>query len=216
MNKETSEIFGVGKQKVLEEFLPDIKYIPKAIITWTLIWLAIIATISVSTVPGLLAVKDFSHAMVLFSGITAGVMVPVYIIGIIFVFPYYKSISYALTTQEIVVNKGFLVKRTKIVPYRNITNFVMRRGILDRIVGGNNFGTIQIETAGQGPKQSTPEQNLVGIMDVSSYTDKLRGILAKMKGQAAVTADTETSSTLDEEDLLYKILDMLKEISSKL
>ena len=121
-----------------------------------------------------------------------------------------------MTTQEIIVNKGFLVKRTKIVPYRNITNFVMRRGVIERIIGGENFGEIKVETAGQGPQQNHPEQRLVGIMDVSGYTEKLRSILSKMKGQAAISADMETASSLDEEDLLIRILATLKEISDKL
>ncbi len=53
-------------------------------------------------------------------------------------------------------------------------------------------------------------------MDVSGYTEKLRGILSKMKGQAAISADTETASSLDDEVLLVNILETLKEISNKL
>ena len=160
--------------------------------------------------------NDVNRAVILFSSITSGVMGFVYIIGIIFIFPYYNSLSYTMTTQEIIVNRGFLVKRTKIVPYRNITNFVMRRGIIDRIVGGENFGSINIETAGQSGDKSHPEQRLEGIMGVSEYTEKLREILSKMKGQAAISADTETASSLDEEFLLKSILETLKEIKEKL
>ncbi|MGC9781351.1 MAG: PH domain-containing protein [Candidatus Heimdallarchaeota archaeon] len=216
MNKETTEIFGVGKQKVLEKFIPDKKYIIKLIISFSLIWLASLAIIYAIVILAFIESADFVGNVLLATYIIIGCMIPVYIIGIIFVFPYYNSISYALTTQEIIVNKGFLVKKTKIVPYRNITNFVMRRGIIDRMIGGDNFGTIQVETAGQGAQQSHPEQRLVGIMDVNGYTEKLRGILSKMKGQAAITADTETASSLDDEILLNQILNTLKEISSKL
>lgn len=216
MNKNTTEIFGLGKQKVIEEFFPDRIYIKELIIFWTLVWLGILVSIAIFLVAFILGESGFTNVMEIITYVSAGTMLLVYIVGIIFIFPYYNSINYALTTQEIIVNKGFLVKRTKIVPYRNITNFVMRRGIIDRIIGGNNFGTIQVETAGQGPQQSHPEQRLVGVMDVSGYTEKLRGILSKMKGQAAITADTETASSLGEEELLYKILDTLKEISSKL
>ncbi|MHA1366679.1 MAG: PH domain-containing protein [Candidatus Heimdallarchaeota archaeon] len=213
MTDNKKEIFGVGKQHVVEEFLPDRKYIPKAIITWTLVWLAAVVIIVASSIAIILEeAKDITRAVVLFSSITSGVMVTIYIIGIIFIFPYYNSLSYALTTQEIIVNRGFLVKRTKIVPYRNITNFVMRRGIIDRLVGGDNFGTINIETAGQSGDKSHPEQR----MDVSGYTEKLRGILSKMKGQAGISADSETASSLDEEQLLLSILETLKEIKNKL
>ena len=84
------------------------------------------------------------------------------------------------------------------------------------MVGGDNFGMIQVETAGQGPQQAHPEQRIVGIMGVAEYTEKIRGILSKMKGQAAVTADTETASSLDEEEILSKILTTLKQIETKL
>lgn len=219
MTENTKEIFGVGRQKVLEEFLPHKKYITKLIIWISLIFLGIVAVafgLAVAVISDSVEPGEFRHYFLLTTYIILGVGIPLYIISIIFVFPYYNSIRYTFTTQEVVVNIGFLVKRTKIVPYRNITNFVMRRGILDRIIGGENFGSIQVETAGQGPQQSQPEQRLVGIMNVSDYAEKLRGILSKMKGQAAVSADTEIASSLDEEELLIQILHTLKEISNKL
>jgi uncharacterized membrane protein YdbT with pleckstrin-like domain len=216
MSKNTQEIYGVGKQKVLEEFFPDRKFITKLIVKMTSIWLGGFGSIYGFIILALLEVDDFIGGVLLTTYITVGVMIPVYIILLIFIFPYYNAISYIFTTQEIIVNKGFIIKSTKIVPYRNITNFVMRRGLLDRIIGGDNFGTIQVETAGQGPQQSHPEQRLVGIMNISDYTEKLRGILSKMKGQAAITADTEIASSLDEEDLLREILVTLKDISDKL
>ena len=217
MTENTKEIYGIGKQKVLEDFVPDKKYITNLIIELTLLYLVIFGILFGSVIGILLSETGvLGSKMLLATYIIVGVGIPLYILSIVFVFPYYNSISYTLTTQEIVVNKGFLVKRTKIVPYRNITNFVMRRGIIERIIGGNNFGTLLVETAGQGPQQNHPEQRLVGIMDVTGYTEKLRGILSKMKGQAAITADTETASSLDDEVLLVSILETLKEIKNKL
>lgn len=218
MNSNTIENLGIGKQNIVEQFLPDRKYIIKIIFGWILIWIGIVGSIYGVGVPILLdeASSNFTSAVLIFTYITLGVMIPILLIGILVTFPYYNSINYTLTTQDIIVNKGFLVKRTKIVPYRNITNFVMRRGIIDRIIGGDNFGTIQVETAGQGPQQSHPEQRLVGVLDVSAYTEKLRNILSKMKGQAGVISDSETSSALDEEILLTNILETLKEIKEKL
>lgn len=217
MTETTKEIYGIGKQKVLEDFVPDKKYITKLIIELTLLYLVIFGILFGLAI-GILLLETgvLGSKMLLATYIIVGVGIPLYILSIVFVFPYYNSISYTLTTQEIVVNKGFLVKRTKIVPYRNITNFVMRRGIIERIIGGNNFGTLLVETAGQGPQQNHPEQRLVGIMDVTGYTEKLRGILSKMKGQAGITADTETASSLDDEVLLVSILETLKEIKNKL
>ena len=136
---------------------------------------------------------------------------------------YYSTINYSLTTQEIIVNRGLINKKTQIVPYRNITNFIMRRGLLNRIIVGDNFGAILIETAGQSavPTKSwsfasQTEQRIVGIQGVAEYTEKIQGILAKMKGQAGISADTETASSLDEEINLKQILDILKKIEKKM
>ena len=217
----TKEVFGLGKQKVLEEFSPNKKYIT---VTITSITLLFIVSIGIIYALALIILgenygwrsADFTRILLLVTYIGLGSGLLAYIIAIICVFPYYHSINYTFTTQEVIVNKGFLVKRTKIVPFRNITNFVMRRGILDRLIGGNDFGTISIETAGQGPNQSHPEQRLVGIANIAEYTEKIRGILAKMKGQAGITADLETASSLDDEVLLLNILETLKEIKEKL
>jgi predicted PurR-regulated permease PerM len=92
----------------------------------------------------------------------------------------------------------------------------MRRGLLDRMIGGDNFGSIQVETAGQSAQKAAPEQTLAGINNISDYTEKLRSILSKMKGQASISSDTEIASSLDEEELLRKILATLQEISTKL
>ncbi|MHA1556364.1 MAG: PH domain-containing protein, partial [Candidatus Heimdallarchaeota archaeon] len=154
MTENTKEIFGLGRQKILEEFFPNKKYITGLVIEISLIFLVAIG-VTFGIVIGILydnrGTVDFSSSLILATFIIVGVGVPLYILSLILIFPYYNAISYVLTTQEIIVNKGFLVKRTKIVPYRNITNFVMRRGIIDRIIGGENFGTILVETAGQGP-----------------------------------------------------------------
>ena len=114
---------------------------------------------------------------------------PIYLILAGFSFPYIRALNYSFTTQEIIVNRGIIDKKTKIVPYRNITNFVVKRGLLYRIIGGDNFGVILVETAGQGPQQKHPEQRIMGIENVFGYTEKIRKILSKMKGQAGISAD---------------------------
>ncbi|MFW9852630.1 MAG: PH domain-containing protein [Candidatus Thorarchaeota archaeon] len=221
MAKTTSTSFGVGKHKVLETFLPDRKYRTILIIQISLVYFLIFLGIYLTAYFSAIAVVIegyytwYEFVWVMFYWLF-GLTFPFYIILVILCFPYCNALNYTFTTQEIVVNRGIINKKTKIVPYRNITNFVMRRGLIYRIVGGDNFGVIQVETAGQGPQQARPEQRIVGIMDVAEYTEKIRGILSKMKGQAAVTADTETASSLDEEEILTQILTTLKQIETKL
>lgn len=221
MAKKTSNSFGVGKQKVLETFLPNKKYRTILIIQISIAYFLIFLSIYITAYLCAIAVVIdgtytwYEFVWVMFYWIF-GLTFPFYLIFVILSFPYFRALNYTFTTQEIIVNRGIINKKTKIVPYRNITNFVMKRGLIYRIVGGDNFGIILVETAGQGPQQTRPEQRIVGIMGVAEYTEKIRGILSKMKGQAAVTADTETASSLDEEEILTKILATLKQIETKL
>ena len=117
MTENTKEIYGIGKQKVLEDFVPDKKYITILVIELTLLYLVIFGILFGLAI-GILLLETgvLGSKMLLATYIIVGVGIPLYILSIVFVFPYYNSISYTLTTQEIVVNKGFLVKRTKIVP----------------------------------------------------------------------------------------------------
>ncbi len=131
---------------------------------------------------------------------------------------YVDSMKFYLTEKEIIKDIGIITKSRKIVPYRTITNFNQKIGPFDRIIGGPNFGTIIIETAGISG-QTLPEQTLKGIADVSQYIATIRGIIGKTKGQAAVVADEddEVPSTPSEDGkILKEILKVLKDISKKM
>ena len=213
MTNDKSFSFGVGKQKVLETFIPHIKYR----IILVLQNLFIVLGVTLTAFACLIALPiDEQISCFIYSFIHLGVFLLLGIISVIFSVLYYTTIDYSLTTQEIIVNRGLLNKKTKIVPYRNITNFIMRRGLLNRIVGGNNFGAILVETAGQSGDTKRSEQRIVGIDGVAEYTEKIRGILTKMKGQTGLSSDTETASSLDEEIVLKQILETLKEIEKKI
>ncbi|MHA1953912.1 MAG: PH domain-containing protein [Candidatus Heimdallarchaeaceae archaeon] len=221
MSKEKTTHFGVGKQKLLETFLPDKKY--RAILNiqiflvYFLIFWGTYLTVYFSAIAAVIegAYTWAGFAWFLFY-IMLGPALLIYLILVIFSFPYIRSLNYSFTTQEIVVNRGFINKKTKIVPYRNITNFIMKRGLLYRMIGGDNFGVILVETAGQGPQQKHPEQRIMGIVNVAEISAKIQEILSKMKGQAGISADTETASSLDEEEILTQILTTLKQIETKL
>ena len=76
--------------------------------------------------------------------------------------PYYRSISYELTEDEVVVRKGIVTKVVKTVPYRTITNTVVARDLFDR--GIFNLGSVLIQTAGMSGT-SGYEESLVGLTD---------------------------------------------------
>ena len=46
--------------------------------------------------------------------------------------PYYRSLSYEIQDDEVIVRVGIWTHSVKHVPYRTVTNLAIKRGILDR------------------------------------------------------------------------------------
>lgn len=221
MNEQYLNLSRIGKHKVLEEFAPEQNTL-FAIWCIELLLIYIGNTAIASLLILILSIDEeinFAQQLNLVYPWFFGFTAPLFMLGIIFAWIYIRAINYKLTTHEIIVEKGIITKSRKIVPYRNITNFNQRRGPFDRLIGGSLFGTIGIETAGMSGgsnQKSRPEQKLVGIRNTHEYTEKIRSILSRMKGQAAVTADNEIASSLDEEDILKEMLSTLKVIAKKI
>ncbi|NPD89704.1 MAG: PH domain-containing protein [Asgard group archaeon] len=224
MTEENLDLTKIGKHRIIEQFDPHPRL--KTIwITETIIVYILINVFTIGFISFVVAVGGTSESIrnIITIGVPwfFGISVPLLLLIMIFISIYIEAIDYTLTTHEIIVEKGIITKSRKVVPYRNITNFNQRRGPFDRLIGGTDFGTIGIETAGMsgaggGGQSSHPEQKLVGIENTTEYTEKIRNILSKMKGQAAVTADSEIASSLSDEELLKEMLLTLKDISKKL
>jgi membrane protein YdbS with pleckstrin-like domain len=222
MNDQNLNLSKIGKHKVLEEFTPERETLFRIwVIEFLLIYIGntIIAGLLILIVSIEEGVGNYAQLLNLVYPWFFGFTLPLFVLGMIFAWIYVRAINYTLTTHEIIVEKGVITKSRKIVPYRNITNFNQRRGPFDRLLGGSLFGTIGIETAGMSGssnQKSRPEQKLVGIKNTHEYTEKIRSILSRMKGQAAVTADNEIASSLSEEDILSEMLSTLKVIAKKI
>ena len=91
--------------------------------------------------------------------------------------PYYRSISYELTDEEVRVRKGIVTKTVQTVPYRNITNVEVKRGPLDRLLG---IGGIHAQTAGYS-QQSVAEAQLGGLTDCEEVADQLYAALRRIR-----------------------------------
>jgi len=222
MNGQNLDLSKISKNKVFEEFTPERNTLFKI---WCIELLIIyIVNIAIASFLILLISLDeeiasFAQLLIMVYPWLFGITVPLFVLGVIFTWIYIGAINYTLTTHEIIVEKGIITKSRKIVPYRNITNFNQRRGPFDRLLGGSLFGTIGIETAGMSGssnQKSRPEQKLVGIKNTHDYTEKIRSILSRMKGQASVTTDNEIASSLNEEDILKDMLSTLKVIAKKI
>lgn len=106
---------------------------------------------------------------------------------------YYRSLSYEIQDDEVIVHVGIWTKTVKHVPYRTVTNLSVERGILDRWVF--NLGTLKIQTAGMSGTTGA-EESLVGLVDVQEAYDIVATELRRFRGSMAPTG-TDIEEDLD-------------------
>ena len=123
---------------------------------------------------------------------------------------YYRSLSYEIQDDEVIVHVGIVTKSVKHVPYRTVTNITTRRGILDRYIF--NIGSLNIQTAGMSA-QAGAEESLVGLSDVKGVyeiiVEKLRRFRGGMTPDAAGIEESNSGASGDQ---MGAILDELKAI----
>jgi len=95
---------------------------------------------------------------------------PASLIGwIIFNFLYYNSIQYKLEDHEIIIHRGVIQKKVKVVPFRSVTNITISRDPIDRIF---YIGSVKIQTAGYSGEK-TPELKIEGIPNYNEIYNKI-------------------------------------------
>ena len=119
-----------------------------------------------------------------------------------------KNLTYIVRNDRVTILSGILTKKEQNIPYRSITDFVLKRGPFDRYL---KIGTIQVQTAGQSQTASGYEGCLSGILDYNSVHGDLRD---KLKSLHPVSESTTTSEpiNLSNENVLTQILEELKKI----
>jgi len=128
---------------------------------------------------------------------------------------YYASISYALTDNEIVVQKGVWWKKGGFVPYNRITNVNVVQGPISRRF---QLDTVLIQTAGfSGGAGSAggfrpAEAVIFGVKNFEEIKDKVMDFVREIK-PVAVEARAEA---LAPQDINRQILAELKKISKAL
>lgn len=125
---------------------------------------------------------------------------------------YYRSLSYEICDDEVIVNVGIINKTVKHVPYRTVTNITITRGPLDRWIFG--IGTLKIQTAGMSG-QTGAEEDLVGLEDVQAVYEQVVLELRKFRGGMAPTAVEEEMRITDISSIaLNEILEEVRAIRS--
>ena len=128
--------------------------------------------------------------------------------------PYYRSLSYEVQDDEVIVRAGILTKSVKHVPYRTVTNLTVKRDILDRWLFG--LGTLNIQTAGMSG-QTGAEERLVGLPNVQEVYEIVVTELRRFRGGMAPTAaGVEGELTVASADTLNAILAEVRAIRQAL
>ena len=119
-----------------------------------------------------------------------------------------KNLTYIVREDRVTILSGILTKKEQNIPYRSITDFVLKRGPFDRYLG---IGTIQIQTAGQSQTATGYEGCLSGLSDYDGVHSNLRN---KLKSLHPISESTTTSEpiNLSDENVLTQILEELKKI----
>jgi membrane protein YdbS with pleckstrin-like domain len=175
----------------------------------------ILATISVITLisAGMLHLiinysnPDPESTLVLWA-ICCGANLVMWVISYPIIHLWIKNLTYIVRDDRITILSGILTKKEQNIPYRSITDFVLKRGPFDRYL---KIGTIQVQTAGQSQTASGYEGCLSGILDYNSVHGDLRD---KLKSLHPVSESTTTSEpiNLNNENVLTQILEELKKI----
>ncbi|MBN2069911.1 MAG: PH domain-containing protein [Candidatus Krumholzibacteriota bacterium] len=123
---------------------------------------------------------------------------------------YFKSLSYEIQDDEVIVHVGIITKSVKHVPYRTVTNITARRGLFDRYLF--NIGSLNIQTAGMSA-QAGAEESLVGLPDVKGVYEVIVEKLRRFRGgMTPDQAGIEDSGIVASSAQMEAILDELKEI----
>jgi uncharacterized membrane protein YdbT with pleckstrin-like domain len=123
---------------------------------------------------------------------------------------YYRSLSYEIQDDEVIVRVGIVTKSVKHVPYRTVTNISIKRGILDRFMF--DIGTLNIQTAGMSGTTGA-EQSLVGLEDVHGvYEDVVKKLHAFRGAMSPTTAEDNAESRAVPDNVMNEMLEELRAI----
>jgi membrane protein YdbS with pleckstrin-like domain len=132
--------------------------------------------------------------------------------GMLVTGPYYRSLSYEIQDDEVIMRVGIWTRSVKHVPYRTVTNITVRRGILDRLFG---LGTLNIQTAGMSGTTGA-EENLEGLDNVQEVYDLVATELRRFRGSMAPTAAEVEGEPVTAPETLNAILTEIRAIRQSL
>lgn len=188
-------------------FKPSSSYLQKMMLNVTLI--AVAAGVGAALFGWLISLDEGADAGRTVTMIGWAVIAAWWLVAMILVGPYFRSLQYEIREDEVIVRVGILVKSVKHVPYRTVTNVTVKRDIFDRWFFG--LGTLNIQTAGFSGNKGA-EERLVGMPNVQEVYNMVAVSLRRFRGGMSPTqADVEEVDGMDT-GVLREILSEIKAI----
>ncbi|MHA2309382.1 MAG: PH domain-containing protein, partial [Candidatus Heimdallarchaeaceae archaeon] len=152
--------------------------------------------------------RKFVNAMVLTS------IVLIVLLSILFIVKQYiESINYEVLDTEIVIQKGILTKKRTIIPFRTITNLVVKRNPFDRLFG---ISKMIIQTAGESAS-AQPEGRMIGIYYPHDLLEEILNLVRLLDPPVYLKEKVSLSVTPAAiRELYVKILSQLQAIDEKI
>lgn len=173
--------------------------------------------------PRVLRVAEISPQALRYSLLSLTVALVCTLVGIFalpFVLPfawwYYKrfygTLDVVLTSRELQVSRGVLIRQEKSIPLEKITDLAVIQGPIMRFMG---IKGLQVETAGQSSAAGGALVRLIGIVDTDGFRDDALDQRDKVT-DAVPSSDTAPTPADDTTALLGEIRDVLTRIEQKL
>lgn len=202
----------------MQTFKPSRKYLLKLMVVMGIVALCILAS---GLLFGALLALDRSIG---WKGFLITLLVTVvsdllwWVPAMILAGPYYRSLSYEIHDDEVVMRVGVWTRSVKHVPFRTITNVTVKQGVLDRLM---NIGAIDVQTAGISGTNAA-EQSLVGLEEVQQVYDLIAAQLQQFQGAMSPTMSQEEPRAVPErpsgarDELLHQILEEVRAVRKAL
>ncbi|MBN1802219.1 MAG: PH domain-containing protein [Candidatus Lokiarchaeota archaeon] len=128
-------------------------------------------------------VLDWTLLIIILASIILGIYVIMLFLNRKYLMAYYKTFSYAILEDKIVINHGVFTKTRATIPYSRIQNINIVSGVFDRIY--KTF-TVKIETAGSSAAAASaqsghirPEGYIPGLKDPHVIEKKINEMMTK-------------------------------------
>lgn len=119
-----------------------------------------------------------------------------------------RNLSYIIREDRVTIHKGILTQTQQNIPYRAVTDFILRRSLYDRALG---IASIRVQTAGQSQTSSGYEGNMAGVLEFDRWHEFLREKIRSLEKSGEPLTPQEPV-TGNETTMLSDILDEVREI----